>query len=95
MSLETVIDLTRQMLLTALLLAAPILVTALTVGLFVSILQAITQIHEMTLTFIPKILAIVVMVLVLAPWILQPLIGYAVRTFSTMNNYLDVGSQLQ
>ena len=79
------------MLLTTLLLASPVLLTALGVGLFVSILQAITQIHEMTLTFIPKILAIVGVVLILAPWILQTLVNYAVHTFQSINTYLDVG----
>ena len=81
------------MLLTTLTVAAPVLLTALIVGLFVSILQAITQIHEMTLTFIPKILAIVGMVLLLAPWILQVLVAYAVRTFESMNTYIDGGIQ--
>ncbi len=93
MSSEVVIDVTRGLLLTTLTVAAPVLLTALIVGLFVSILQAITQIHEMTLTFIPKILAIVGMVLLLAPWILQVLVAYAVRTFESMNTYIDGGIQ--
>jgi flagellar biosynthetic protein FliQ len=91
MTLEAVSEITRGMLLTALLVASPVLLTALTVGLFVSILQAITQIHEMTLTFIPKILSIVTMLLVLIPWILQTLVNYAERTFSGMNSFLDLG----
>ena len=91
MTTEMVVDITRGMLLTALLIASPVLVTALVVGLFVSILQAITQIHEMTLTFIPKILAIVGMVLLLAPWILHTLVQYAIKSFESMNSYLDVG----
>ncbi|MAF11953.1 flagellar biosynthetic protein FliQ [Candidatus Poribacteria bacterium] len=91
MTLEAVSEITRGMLLTALLVASPVLLTALVVGLFVSILQAITQIHEMTLTFIPKILSIVTMLLVLIPWILQTLVNYAERTFSGMNSFLDLG----
>ncbi|MBT3270496.1 flagellar biosynthesis protein FliQ [Candidatus Poribacteria bacterium] len=91
MTLEAVSEITRTMLLTALLVASPVLLTALVVGLFVSILQAITQIHEMTLTFIPKILSIVTMLLLLIPWILQTLVNYAERTFSGMNNFLDLG----
>ncbi len=91
MTLEAVTEITRNMLLTALLVASPVLVTALVVGLFVSIMQAITQIHEMTLTFIPKILSIVTMLLILIPWILQTLVTYAVRNFTTMNSYLDQG----
>ena len=91
MSLEAVSEITRNMLLTALLVASPVLVTALVVGLFVSIMQAITQIHEMTLTFIPKILSIVTMLLVLIPWILQTLVTYAERTLGSMNSYLELG----
>jgi flagellar biosynthetic protein FliQ len=91
MPVEAVVDISRKMLLTALLLASPVLVTALIVGLTVSILQAITQIHEMTLTFIPKILSIVGMVLFLAPWILQTLVGYATSSWGSMNKYLDIG----
>ncbi len=91
MTLEAVTEITRNMLLTALLVASPVLVTALLVGLFVSIMQAITQIHEMTLTFIPKILSIVTMLLVLIPWILQTLVTYAVRTLGSMNSYLELG----
>jgi flagellar biosynthesis protein FliQ len=91
MTLEAVTEITRNMLLTALLVASPVLVTALVVGLFVSIMQAITQIHEMTLTFIPKILSIVTMLLILIPWILQTLVTYAERTLGSMNTYLELG----
>jgi|ABEF01.1.fsa_nt_gi flagellar biosynthetic protein FliQ len=93
MTLEAVTEITRNMLLTALLVASPVLVTALVVGLFVSIMQAITQIHEMTLTFIPKILSIVTMLLILIPWILQTLVTYAVGNFKSMNSYIDRGIQ--
>ena len=91
MTLEAVTEITRNMLLTALLVASPVLVTALVVGLFVSIMQAITQIHEMTLTFIPKILSIVTMLLILIPWILLTLVSYAERTLGSMNSYLELG----
>ena len=93
MTLEAVTEITRNMLLTALLVASPVLVTALVVGLFVSIMQAITQIHEMTLTFIPKILSIVTMLLILIPWILRTLVTYAVGNFKSMNSYIDRGIQ--
>ena len=94
MTEQVVTDLMREMLLTALMIAAPVLVTALGVGLLISILQAITQIQEFTLTFIPKILAIVVMLLLLAPWLLRILVGYGVRTFTSLNQYLDIGVRL-
>jgi len=55
---------------------APLLLTALLVGLAVSILQAATQINEMTLSFIPKLLAIVAALVIAGPWMLDTLVGY-------------------
>lgn len=65
------------MLLTSALVAAPILGVALLVGLLISIIQVVTQIQEMTLTFVPKIVAIVVVLFVLGPWMLTHLTDYA------------------
>lgn len=65
------------MLLTSALIAAPILGIALLVGLLISIIQVVTQIQEMTLTFVPKIVAIVVVLFVLGPWMLTHLTEYA------------------
>lgn len=73
------------------LVSAPVLGTALVVGLLISILQAITQIHELTLTFIPKVLAITAVLLFLLPWVLQILVGYTVEVMTNMNRYLDIG----
>ncbi|MBM3215085.1 flagellar biosynthesis protein FliQ [Candidatus Poribacteria bacterium] len=91
MSLELVTTIVREAFLTAMLVSAPVLGTALVVGLLVSILQAITQIHELTLTFIPKILAITAVLLLLLPWVLQVLVTYTVTVFRDMNLYLDTG----
>lgn len=91
MTMEVVVQVTRDALFTAMLVAGPILVSALIVGLLVSILQAITQIHEMTLTFIPKILTITAVLLLLLPWLLQVLVTYTVHTFRSMNQFLDTG----
>jgi flagellar biosynthetic protein FliQ len=60
----------------ALKVALPILLVALVVGLAISIFQAITQIQEMTLTFIPKILALVVVIVVAGPWMLDQILAY-------------------
>ena len=68
---------TQDMLLTSALVAAPILGVALLVGLLISIIQVVTQIQEMTLTFVPKIVAIVVVLFVLGPWMLTHLTDYA------------------
>ena len=64
--------------------AGPILIVALVVGLLVSIFQAVTQIHEMTLTFIPKILAVAAVLSFLLPWTLQQLIDFTVNLFSSI-----------
>ena len=61
---------------TTILLAAPMLLAGLVVGLIISIFQAATQINEMTMTFIPKMLAVAVALLVAFPWMLQTLIDY-------------------
>lgn len=58
-------------------LAGPLLLVAMVVGIFVSVLQAITQINESTLTFIPKMVAIIIVLMVMAPWMLETLDHYA------------------
>jgi flagellar biosynthetic protein FliQ len=74
----TVIDLTMRTLELALKLGAPLLLSGLVVGLIVSVFQAVTQIQEMTLSFIPKIIAMVVVIIVLGPWMLGQM-----ETFTT------------
>uniref|UniRef100_A0A832GN43 Flagellar biosynthetic protein FliQ n=1 Tax=Caldimicrobium thiodismutans TaxID=1653476 RepID=A0A832GN43_9BACT len=69
----TVITLAKEAIKLSLLLAAPLLITALVVGLAISIFQAVTQIQEMTLTFVPKILAMVLVVFLTLPWFLKKL----------------------
>lgn len=81
MSQDFVLSLGSTMLSTASMLAAPILLTSLVVGLLVGIIQVATQIQEMTLTFVPKIIAAVVVVLVMGGWMLSLLVEYARETF--------------
>ena len=76
MSPEMVVTVGRHALEMTLMLAAPLLLTALAVGLIVGIFQAATQINEMTLSFIPKLIAIAVALIVAGPWMLRELIGY-------------------
>lgn len=71
MTPETVIDLGREALTITVLLAAPLLLAALMTGLFVGLFQAATQIQEQTLSFIPKLLAMVIALLATGPWLLQ------------------------
>jgi flagellar biosynthesis protein FliQ len=64
-------------------LAGPMLIAAMAIGLLVSVLQAVTQINESTLTFIPKMFAVVVVMAVMAPWMLKILQEYAVVMFTS------------
>tara|TARA_B100000676_G_scaffold293104_1_gene329453 strand:+ start:1903 stop:2172 length:270 start_codon:yes stop_codon:yes gene_type:complete len=84
MTPEYIVKLGQDTLLLVLYVAGPILIVALVVGLLVSIFQAVTQIHEMTLTFIPKILAVAAVLSFLLPWTLQQLIDFTVNLFSSI-----------
>ena len=76
MSPETVVTVGRQALEVTLMLAAPLLLTALAVGLIVGIFQAATQINEMTLSFIPKLLAMAAVLAITGPWMIKSLVEY-------------------
>lgn len=76
MTQQMVVFLIRNALITGLMIVAPLLATALLVGLTVSIFQAVTQIREATLAMIPKILACFGMVIWLLPWMLQTVVAY-------------------
>ena len=88
MTEDIVLSLGRDAIWTTVALAAPLLVASLVVGLIVSIFQAVTQINEATLTFIPKMLAIVVVMIVLAPWMTQVLTSYTTELFTSLPNYV-------
>ena len=84
---DLAVALVSDMLLTALFVAMPILGVALGVGLLISILQVVTQIQEMTLTFVPKILAVVAVLLVFGQWMLTSLTNYATALISNIPSY--------
>lgn len=67
-----------------LMVAAPLLLTILVVGLVVSILQAATQLHEATLSFVPKVLAAVLVLTIAGPWMLTTLVDYLQRTLQAI-----------
>lgn len=67
---------------TTLLLSGPILVAALVIGLIISIFQAVTSINEMTLTFIPKIVGVILVMLLLLPWMLNLMEGFTINVFN-------------
>ncbi len=77
MTPETVMTVARHALEMTLLLSAPLLITALAVGVLVGVFQAATQINEMTLSFIPKLLGMAVALMAFGPWMLKLLVDYA------------------
>jgi len=79
---ETVISVGREALVTVLLVGAPMLGLGLAVGLAISVFQATTQIHEQTLTFIPKIVAVLVALLVFGPWMMGVLLDFTTTLLS-------------
>jgi flagellar biosynthetic protein FliQ len=82
MSLDQATDLIRQTLVLTLVIAAPMLAIGMIVGIIISLFQAVTQIQEQTLTFVPKITAMITAAVVLMPWIGQRLLDYAAAMFS-------------
>jgi flagellar biosynthetic protein FliQ len=84
--METAIELSRGALSTAIELALPVMVVGLAVGVIVSVFQAMTQVHDQTLSFIPKILAMVAVILLLLPWFLKVMAGYTRTVFEQLGD---------
>lgn len=81
MDQDIALQLMRQMLITAAIIAAPILIANLLVGVVISIIQVVTQIQEMTLTFVPKLIVTVLMVLLFGGWMLSTLREFTQQLF--------------
>ena len=88
MDVGTVMDIAIRTMMTAIMVAAPILLVSIVVGLAVSIFQATTHIQEQTLTFVPKVLAILGVLLIFGHWMLAVLIEFVRELFLNINNYL-------
>ncbi|NNF05779.1 MAG: flagellar biosynthetic protein FliQ [Candidatus Eisenbacteria bacterium] len=84
MSLDYAIETIRQAVILTLIIAGPLLVTSLLVGVFVSLIQAVTQIQEQTLTFVPKLLILGAMFLILLPWMIGRLVEFLTVTFVSL-----------
>ena len=84
MTPESVMTIGQQALEVTMMVSAPILLTALAVGLMVSIFQAATQINEMTISFIPKLFSMLVMMVVAGPWMLNLMMDYMRRLFTNI-----------
>ena len=81
MDADAAIDLTRQAILLVVILASPVLLVALAVGLTVSLLQAVTQVQEHTLNFVPKIIAMMLALAALAPWMIARMVEFGIDMF--------------
>jgi len=88
MSPDTVIGIAAETVKVTILVAAPMLLVGLTIGLAVSIFQAVTQIQEMTLVFVPKILAVLLAGIFVLPWMLNILVTFAHNLFSNIPMYI-------
>ncbi|MDT8897656.1 MAG: flagellar biosynthesis protein FliQ [Thermanaerothrix sp.] len=86
MSETYVLSLAQNALMVALMVAGPVLIISLVIGSLVSLVQAATQINEVTLTFIPKIIGIALVFLLLGAWMLQQLVQFTVNLFQTLPN---------
>ena len=84
MTQQLVIHLGRETIYAAMLVAGPILALALIIGLAVGIFQAVTSINEMTLTFIPKIVVVLLSIVLLSPWMMSVILGYTHEIFNTI-----------
>lgn len=88
MSETFVLSLAQNALMIALVLAGPVLIISLIIGSLVSLIQAATQINEVTLTFIPKIIGITLVFLLLGAWMLQQLVQFTVNLFQSLPNLI-------
>lgn len=88
MTPEFVVGFARQAIETTLLIALPMLGAGMVVGITVSILQAATQIQEMTLTIVPKIITIFLVLIFVFPWIMDKMITYTTNLFLNLPNYI-------
>jgi len=84
----TAVELGQQALSVALMIAAPMLGTALLVGLIVSVFQAATQIQEMTLTFVPKIAAVVATLIIFGPWMMNLMVTFSENLLRNLPSFV-------
>jgi flagellar biosynthetic protein FliQ len=88
MTTELLNQLSRQTFTTILMVGGPVLVVSLVIGLMVSLFQAVTSLQEMTLTFVPKIIAVFITLLVALPWMVKVMVGFTVSIFNDIPLYV-------
>ena len=84
MDADSVVSIGRQAMEVTMLLAAPILLSSLAVGLIVAMFQAATQVNEMTLSFVPKLMVVAVVMMASGPWLLRQITGFTTRLFENV-----------
>ncbi len=84
---EFVVDICRRAVQVTLMMAGPMLIAGMIVGLIVSVFQATTQINEQTLTFIPKIVAVFVTLLLMTPWMIHTMTSFTADIFSAIATF--------
>ena len=89
MTPDTVIHLGTEALKMVLMISAPMLLTGLVVGIVISLFQAVTQIQEMTLTFVPKIIVVFVTMIVVGPWMIRTMTDFTRRYFELIPSLLS------
>jgi flagellar biosynthesis protein FliQ len=87
MTADLALQLMGDMLLASLLVAGPILGISMVVGIVISVLQVVTQVQEMSLTFVPKIVAVIATMVFLGPWILKKAVAYAAGVIGNVPAY--------
>ncbi|ADI01749.1 MAG TPA: flagellar biosynthesis protein FliQ [Syntrophothermus lipocalidus] len=87
---DVVLGLAKEAVYATLLVAAPILLGSLLIGLVISILQATTQIQEQTLTFVPKIIVVLVVIIVFGPWMLNTMVAFANNLLVNIPQFIDL-----
>ncbi|MCI7492765.1 MAG: flagellar biosynthesis protein FliQ [Lachnobacterium sp.] len=88
---EAVIDIAKDAIYTMIITSAPLLLVSLIIGLIVSIFQTVTSIQEQTLTFVPKILAVFVTMMIGGSWMLDNMSGFMTELWSNFSYYLSMG----
>jgi flagellar biosynthetic protein FliQ len=83
-----ILDLFTETIVTILMLSAPVLLISLIVGFIISVFQATTQIQEQTLSFVPKIIAIFLSLIIFGPWMITVMVEYTERIFLNINLYI-------
>ncbi len=91
MTPEAILTVGESALKVTILLAAPLLLSALAIGLFIGVLQAATQIQEMTLSFIPKLMVLVVALIVAGPWMLGLITDFTIQLFESIPDLIGGG----